>query len=127
MKKTTITAMALSAMVLFAGNSFATTTDNATTVAKEETNAEPLSVNYLGEDANYIYFTLEVKTSKPVSFNVTDNAEGELYSTVYKSDKVQTLKIEKKENQQLSFNVTAGKNSYSKSFTIMPTVALHKL
>ncbi len=123
-------AVALSAIVLFAGNSFAGTGKNAaTTGIYEEPAAELLSVNYIGEDADYLYFRVSVKkgANKNVSFAVSDQAEGELYSAVLNADKVQTLKIEKRDNQQLDFSVKAGKRTYSKSFTIMPTVALEKL
>jgi len=122
-------ALALSAIVLFAGNSFAGTVNNAaTTAVYEEPVADLLAVNYIGEDANYIYFQVSVKkgANKNVSFVVTDQAEGELYSAVYNADKVQTLKIEKRDNQHLDFNVKAGKRNFSKSFTIMAPVMLEK-
>lgn len=124
-------AVALSAIVLFAGNSFATTTVNNATVnaVYEEPAAELLSVNYIGEDANYVYFQVSVKkgANRNVSLVVSDQAEGELYSAVISSDKVQTLKIEKRDGQHLDFNVKAGKKNFSKSFTIMPAVMLEKI
>lgn len=123
-------AVALSAIVLFAGNSFATTVNNtATTAVYEEPVADLLSVNYIGEDANFLYFQVSVKkgANKNVSFAVNDQAEGELYSVVLNADKVQTLKIEKRDGQHLDFNVKAGKKNFSKSFTIMPTVMLDKI
>ncbi len=123
-------AVALSAIVLFAGSSYATSTNNAANAAVyEEPSAELLSVNYIGEDANYLYFQVSVKkgANKNVSFVVSDQNEGELYSAVLKDDKVQTLKIEKREGQHLDFSVKAGKKNYSKSFTIMPTIMLDKI
>lgn len=123
-------AVALSAIVLFAGNSFAGTgSATAVTAVYEEPSAELLSVNYLGEDDNFLYFQVSVKkgANKNVSFAVNDETEGELYSVILNSDKIQTLKIEKRDGQHLAFNVKAGKKSYSKSFTIMPTVMLDKI
>lgn len=123
-------AVALSAIVLFAGSSYATSTNKtATNAVYEEPSAELLSVNYIGEDANYLYFQVSVKkgANKNVSFVVSDQNEGELYSAVLKDDKVQTLKIEKREGQHLDFSVKAGKKNYSKSFTIMPTIMLDKI
>lgn len=122
-------AVALSAIVLFAGNSFAGTTVNKPVNGiyyGEEPAAEVLSVNYLGEDAEYLFFQVAVKTAdnKSVSFAVNDTEEGELYAATFKADKTQTLKIEKHYNQELNFNVKAGKKNYTKSFTVMPTVTL---
>ncbi len=126
-------ALTLSSIVLFAATSFAgtttTTVTNPTSAVIDEPTAEPLIVNYLGEDENYLYFKVAVKSgaNKFVSFAVNDKTEGELYSATFNSDKEQTLKIEKRENQELDFNLSAGKKSYSKSFTIMPRVTLAKL
>ena len=122
-------AVALSAIVLFAGNSFAGTTTTKPVNGiyyGEEPAAELLSVSYLGEDADYLFFQVSVKSgdNKSVSFAVNDTNEGELYAATFKADKVQTLKIEKRYNQELNFNVKAGKKNYTKSFTVMPTVTL---
>lgn len=130
MKRIKATAIALSAIVLFAGNTFAgTTVNNAASNGiyyGEEPAAELLSVNYLGEDSEYLFFQVSVKAgnNKYVSFAVNDVNEGELYSTTFNTDKVQTLKIEKRSNQELNFNVKAGKKNYTKSFTVVPTVVL---
>lgn len=124
-------AVALSTIVLFAGTSFAGTKSNTPSlrIVNDEPTTEALAVSYLGEDADYLYFKVSVKSgsNKTVSFVVTDKSEGELYTTFFSTDKVQTLKIEKRENQELDFNLKAGKKSYSRSFTIMPTVTLNKL
>jgi hypothetical protein len=119
----------LSAIVLFAGNTFATTTVNAPVNGiyyADEPMAELMTVNYLGEDAEYLFFEVIVKAgnNKSVSFDVSDSNEGELYAATFRADKKQTLKIEKRYDQELSFSVTAGKKSYTKSFTVMPTVTL---
>lgn len=123
-------AVALSAIVLFAGNSFAGTTTVNNPVNGiyygDEPAAELLSVNYLGEDAEYVFFQVSVKAgaNKSVSFAVNDSNEGDLYTANFTTDKVQTFKIEKRYNQELNFNVKAGKKNYTKSFTVMPTVTL---
>jgi hypothetical protein len=123
-------AVALSMIVLFAGTSFAgTTTNNSLPIVVEEPTVEPLVVNYMGEDADYLYFKVSVKSgsNKFVTLAVSDKSEGELYTTVFSTDKEQTFKIEKRNNQELDFNLSAGKKSYSKSFTIMPRVTLARL
>ncbi len=124
-------AVALSTIVLFAGTSFAGTNSNnpSLRIVNDEPTTEALVVSYMGEDADYLYFKVSVKpgSNKTVSFVVNDKSEGELYATFFSTDKVQTLKIEKRENQELDFNLKAGKKSYSRSFTIMPTVTLNKL
>ncbi len=130
MTKIKNTAVALSAIVLFAGSSFAGTANKTTGgiyYAADEPMAELLSVNYLGEDADYLFFEVSVKagSNKAVSFEVTDSNEGEeLYSATFRADKKQTLKIEKRLNQELNFNVKAGNKSFTKSFTVLPTVKL---
>ena len=91
-------ALTLSAIVLFAGTSFAgTTTNKSLPIVVEEQTVEPLVVNYVGEDADYLYFKVSVKSgsNKFVSLAVSDKSEGELYTTVFSTDKEQTFKIEK--------------------------------
>jgi hypothetical protein len=122
-------AVALSAIVLFAGNSFAGTTVNKPVNGiyyGDEPLAEVMTVNYLGEDADYVFFQVSVKAANnnAVSFDVSDSNEGELYAATFSADKTQTLKIEKRDNQELNFNVKAGKKTYTRSFTVMPTVTL---
>ena len=121
-------AVALSAIVLTAGSSFAAPVFPVNAVKTEEPSAEPVSVKFIGEDAEYLYFQVAVKkgTNKAVELSVSDLFEGELYSTVFVSDKVQTLKIEKRFDQQLDFTVKAGKKNYSRTYTIMPTVVLDR-
>ena len=86
-----------------------------------KTPAEPLSVEYLGQDENYLIFQVTVKSfgNQKVSFALNDQAEGELYTSVFTMDKIQTFKIEKRENQELNFNLLVGKKVFSKSFTSM--------
>lgn len=124
------TAIALSVIVLFASKSFANPlTDTASAVNYSTSVEEPLTVEYLGEQGDYLLFHVEVKsgTNKNVSFVLKDKNEGEIYSAKYSKDKIQTIKVEKTGNQQLDFNLTIGKESYSKTFTVIPTVTLTTL
>ena len=92
---------------------------NILPMATMGTVTEPLSVSFLGEDANYLYFQVSVTAdrNKVAYFAVSDMAEGELYSTAFSNDKVQTYKIEKREGQVLDFSLQSGKKFYSKSFS----------
>ncbi|MFT3683062.1 MAG: hypothetical protein QM791_22575 [Ferruginibacter sp.] len=127
MTKIKTTALALSAIVLFANNSFAavknSNTDSAAVVTAP---AEPLNVEYLGEDGDYRVFKVTVTpaTNQAATFSVTDFTEGEMYSAKFSKEKVQTLKIERRLDQNLDFTVSVGGKTFSKSFTIMPTVVL---
>ena len=118
MKKIKNIAIALSAIVLFAGTSYAGNVNQpAASTVKGDPTAEPLSVSFLGEDANYLYFQVSVVAgNKTVSFVVSDKAEGELYTTEFNTSKVQTYKIEKREGQELNFDLQAGKKTFTKSF-----------
>ena len=121
------TALALSVIVLFASNSFATSsTDTATAVNYATVAEEPLDVKYLGEDGDYLLFEVAIKSvdSKTSSFVLTDKNEGEIYSAKFSKDKVQTIKIEKTGNQELDFTLTVGNERFSKSFNVQPTVVL---
>lgn len=122
-------ALALSAIVLFAANSFAGTPAKTVNTIVDEPAAEQLVVNFLGEEDNYLVFQVVVKpgSNRTVAFIVSDKEEGQIYKSVISTNKTQTFKIEKKENQELEFNLVAGKKSLSKSFTIIPTVTLTKL
>lgn len=120
------TALTLSAIVLFASSSFAATTNKLTVVDSFST-SEPVSVEFLGEDANYVFFQVIVKpgAAKTASLEVNDTNEGDLYTGKFNTAKTQTLKIEKKDNQELGFTVAVGNERYSKTFTLMPTVVLN--
>ena len=127
MTKIKTTALAISAILLLANSSNAATKNNPDTAAAVQTvTAEPLSVEYLGEDGDYRLFRVTVTpgSSKNVNFSVNDFVEGEIYADKFSTEKVQTLKIEKRNDQNLDFTVSAGGKTFSKSFTIMPTVVL---
>jgi hypothetical protein len=121
-------AIALLVTVLFASNSFATNVTNPvpTVAATADT---PLTVQYLGEENGYLFFQVSVNTSeaKKASLSINDTNEGEIYSAALSNNKTQTLKIEKRENQELNFQLQIGKSNYSKSFIVVPTVVLSKL
>lgn len=77
-----------------------------------------MKVNFLGEFDGYLYFQVAITAgNQKVSFAVSDKAEGELYSTDYRSDNIKTYKIEKREGQELDFNLKAGKKYFSTSYS----------
>ena len=122
-------ALTLSAIVLLAANSFAGTVNNTSKAIYVDPSSEKLIVNFIGEENGYLVFQVAVNkgTNKMVSLTLKDKSEGELYSSNVLDNKTQTFKVEKRDNQELEFSVKAGKVSYSKSFTIVPTVTLSKL
>ncbi len=123
-------ALTLSAIVLFAANSFAGTVNNTAKAIYVDPSSEKLIVNFIGEENGYLVFQVAVNkgSNKMVSLTLKDKTEGELlYNSNVLDNKTQTFKVEKRDNQELEFSVKAGKVSYSKSFTIVPTVTLSKL
>ncbi len=122
-------ALTLSAIVLFAANSFAGTVNNTSKAIYVDPSSEKLIVNFVGEENGYLVFQVAVNkgSNKMVSLSLKDKSEGELYSANVLANKTQTFKVEKRDNQELEFSVRSGNVSYSKSFTIAPTVTLSKL
>ena len=122
-------AVVLSSIVLFAATANAGSIKNSVPVTSKANFTEPLSVSFLGEDANYLYFRVSVAagSKKNAYFTVSDMIEGELYSTVFSNDNVQTYKIEKREGQVLDFSLQSGKKFYSKSFSSLQKRDLAKL
>jgi len=90
---------------------------NAQTVST--VNPEPLSVKYIGSEEGYLLFQVEVNTGANFSlFKINDKNEGELFSQGWKLlSRPQTFKIEKKDAQELSFTLLAGKKAYTKTFS----------
>jgi hypothetical protein len=121
-------AIALLVTVLLASNSFATNVINPVPVVTA-TSENPLSVQYMGEEDGYLFFQVSVNTleAKKASLSINDKNEGEIYNAALSNNKTQTLKIEKRENQELNFQLQIGKNNFSKSFIVVPTVVLSKL
>ncbi|HMO62111.1 MAG TPA: hypothetical protein PKC39_07670 [Ferruginibacter sp.] len=126
MNKIKTTAIALSAIVLFATSSSAAPTSTTDSAVVNTPTAEPVSIEYLGEDTDYRIFRVVVTpgSNKNVTFSVSDFNEGEIYAAKFSTEKIQTLKIEKRMDQNLDFIVSAGGKTYTRSFTIMPTVVL---
>jgi hypothetical protein len=118
---------ALSAIVLFTTASFAGNIKADSLQATVKV-SEPLTVEFVGEEDNYLVFEVALTSSAtaPVSFTVSDLREGELYTAKFASNKKQTLKIEKRDNQILDFSLAAGKEVFSKSFIMVPTVVVTK-
>ncbi len=93
------------------------TAANAQTAATPQ---EPLTVKYIGTDAGYLLFQVDVNTNTAnfSLFKINDKTEGELFSQSWKSNyRTQTFKIEKKDYQELSFTLLAGKKAYTKAFS----------
>ena len=122
------TALTLSAIVLLAANSFAGTVNKPANNVVVDPSSEKLTVNFIGEEKGYLLFQVSVNkgANKNASLSINDKNDGELYSANLKDNKTQTFKIEKKENQEIEFSLTAGKKNYSESFTIVPTISLEK-
>ena len=117
MKKST-TILLASLMMLISSTVIAAHKNTIVTSTNEPVNS-PLYVDFIGEDANYLIFRVTVSTNSNqlVSIVVNDKAEGELYAADITSNRVQTYKIEKRENQELNFQLQIGSNSYSSSFS----------
>lgn len=82
---------------------------------------EPMAIKYLGNDGEYLSFQVSVQPSVSGSafFEVSDKLEGSLYATSLAPNfKVQTIKIEKRDDQVLNFKLVVGKRIYTKSFSI---------
>lgn len=77
------------------------------------------SVKYTGVQNNYLCFQVEIKgINNAIIFQISDKSEGELYSQNWKvKSPFQFFKIEKKDGQQLIFNLHIGKKEIIKTFT----------
>jgi hypothetical protein len=86
---------------------------------------EPFAVKYLGNDENYLIFqiTVQPKASTRAVFAISDKSEGEIYATNLNSRfSFKTVKIEKREGQELNFKLFSGGKTYSKSFSVNTNV-----
>ena len=82
---------------------------------------EPFEVKYLGNDENYLTFqiTVQPKASARAIFAISDKNEGEIYATNLNSRfAFKTVKIEKREGQELNFKLISAGKTYSKSFSV---------
>jgi hypothetical protein len=111
-------AIAVASLVIF------TNITNAQTVVAtnyQVAYSEPFTVKYLGTDGNYLLFEVNLKSdfAGQAKFKVEDKDAGPLYYNNFKSNfNIKTLKVEKKDAQELDFIVTLNKTTYSKSFSI---------
>jgi hypothetical protein len=83
-------------------------------------NTDAMSVKYIGSEEGYLLFQVEVNT--PANgfslFKINDKTDGEIFSQSWKNTtKMQTFKIERKGDQELSFTLYAGKKTFTKSFS----------
>jgi len=81
---------------------------------------QPLQVKFIETQGNWLVFTVEVRSDAAIlpTLSVDDAIEGELYSQRLKTgSKLQTMKIEKREDQVLDFKLVAGNKVYVTSFT----------
>lgn len=124
MKKFKKIALTFVALVIAATTLNANPIDSTSKYATED----PFSVKYIGNDGDYLLFQVIVnadKADKKTSFEISDKVEGEIYSSdISSAYKVQTLKIEKRDNQELNFKLVIGKEVYSRSFAILTPITL---
>ena len=82
---------------------------------------EPLNVKYIGAEDDYLVFEITVNSTQKLHpvLNIDDKNAGLLYSETFKENtEVQTVKIEKKEDQALSFELVTDKATYHKDFNV---------
>lgn len=81
---------------------------------------EPFAVKYLGNDDNYLTFRITIAPSvaDKAMLAISDNREGEIYTTSLSSRYAyKTIKIEKRDRQELNFKLISGGKTYFKSFS----------
>ena len=86
----------------------------------EAFNEEPLTVKYLGVNDEYLVFevTLKAGSLKNPFLQIEDEMAGEIYSeTISANTKTIKFRIEKGEDQSLSFYLISGKKTYARSFS----------
>ena len=82
-------------------------------------NEDNFSVKFTGVQDNYLCFYVTIKTADNYSIlKISDKAEGELYSQNWKvKSPFQVFKIEKKDGQQIVFNLQTGNKEITKTFS----------
>ena len=80
---------------------------------------ENFSVKFTGVEDNYLCFQVEIKgMNNNGILKISDRIEGELYTQNWKvRSPFQVFKIERKEGQQLIFNLQTGNKEISKTFS----------
>lgn len=82
---------------------------------------DPFSVRYIGHKDGYLMFQLVVNSDAHanLSFEVCDKVTGETFiAKVPHVQPVQTIKIEKRDTQELDFKLVIGEEVYSRSFVL---------
>lgn len=95
-----------------------TTTLNAQ-ISSTVKNEDNFSVKFTGIQDNYLCFQVEIKDMyKNSVLKISDKTEGELYTQNWKvKSPYQVFKIEKKDGQQLIFNLQTGSKEITKIFS----------
>jgi len=95
-----------------------TTTLNAQ-IGSTVKNEDNFSVKFTGIQDNYLCFQVEIKDMyKNSVLKISDKTEGELYTQNWKvKSAYQVFKIEKKDGQQLIFNLQTGSKEITKIFS----------
>jgi hypothetical protein len=94
-----------------------------TTVKAQTVNAvkkeDDFSVKFTGVQDNYLCFQVEIKSTDNKSIlKISDKSEGELYSQNWRvKSPFQIFKIEKKDGQQIIFNLQTGNKEIVKTFS----------
>jgi hypothetical protein len=117
MKKLTTILVALAAILVLSNSVNAQALQASYSVNENA----PFAVKYLGNDENYLTFRVAVEptVAKRSTLVISDKSEGEIYVTGLNSRYAyKTIKIEKREGQELSFKLVSGGKTYSKSFSV---------
>jgi hypothetical protein len=117
MKKLTTILVALAAILVLSNSVNAQALQASYSVNENA----PFAVKYLGNDENYLTFRIAVEPTlaKRSTLVISDKSEGEIYVTGLNSRYAyKTIKIEKREGQELSFKLVSGGKTYSKSFSV---------
>lgn len=117
MKKLTTILVALAAILVLSNSVNAQALQASYSVNEQA----PFAVKYLGNDESYLTFRIAVEPTlaKRSTLVISDKIEGEIYVTGINSRYAyKTIKIEKREGQELSFKLVSGGQTYSKSFSV---------
>ncbi len=104
---------AILTVILFAASASA----QSSKLDKTETN---FFVKFVGIEGDYLCFQVNISDSynKVAVLKISDRNEGELYSNNFKIDtKSLNFRIEKKEGQELDFQLLSGGKLFSKTFS----------
>ena len=110
MKNLKLTFAFLIASVLIANSSSAQT----------QNNNEAFVVKYIGDKNDYLVFEVEMydASAKNKTIRISDLQDGEMYAQYLEGNITKmTYKIEKREGQIITFNLTSNKKEYNKTFS----------